>query len=81
MTILKNSQLGLASVGASTNPSLQASQLGLISISGNPAAAKLQVSQLGVIMIVGNNSKIQPLGPPIGLGCWTPCGTLAYNGE
>lgn len=80
MTILTNSQLGLVAPTLNTNPILQASQLGLISISSPPVAASLDCSQLGVIILMANNTTFLPLGPVVGLGCWTPCANLAYNG-
>lgn len=82
MTILKNSQLGLVGVQANTTANkLEASQLGLISVSVPPVAASLDCSQMGAIILVNNNKTFVPMPPPIGLGCWTPCGVLAYNGE
>lgn len=72
MTILKGSQLGIVAATAGV-PNLQASQLGLISISSPPVAASLDASQLGVIIVMGNNKSILPLGPAFKLPCWQPC--------
>jgi hypothetical protein len=62
------------------NTQIQSSQLGSISLLSNPAALGLNVSQLGTIAVVANGQLVQPLGPPIQLSCWTPCGVLLWNG-
>lgn len=59
---------------------LRSSQLTTIAVIAN-GAGFLQVSQLVTVAVIANGKHFQTLGPVIGLGCWTPCGTLAYNGE
>jgi hypothetical protein len=60
---------------------LRSSQLFTVSVAAPPAAVGLRSSQLMVVAVIANNKTILPLGPAIGLGCWTPCGNLMWNGE
>lgn len=59
---------------------LQASQLSAFAVGSNPAAAGLRVSQLFSIAVIANGQSFQQLNPAIKLSCWTPCGTLLWNG-
>jgi hypothetical protein len=79
MTTLRSSQLGAISVNGGTGK-LNASQLATVAVAANPAAVGLRVSQLFTVAVIANNRSFKPLGPVIGLNCWTPCGTLLYNG-
>lgn len=82
MTTLRNSQLVAVSVGSNpTAAGLRVSQLATVSISTNPPAAGLRISQLVAVAVIANGQNFQQLGNPVNLGCWTPCGVLAYNGE
>jgi hypothetical protein len=81
MTDLRNSQLASVAVEGGTASSLDASQMGAVAVAGNRAAAALEASQLFVIAVIANGKSFKPMGPVIGLGCWTPCGTLLFNGE
>jgi hypothetical protein len=82
MTSLRSSQLGSIAIGSPpTAAGLRASQLGSIAVGAPPAAIGLRASQFGVIAVIANGQNFQPLGPVVSLGCWTPCGNLAYNGE
>jgi hypothetical protein len=58
---------------------LRSSQLVAVSVSAPPVAAGLRSSQLMVVSVIANNKTILPLGPVIGLGCWTPCANLAHR--
>jgi len=80
MTALRSSQLNTVSVSGGPG-NLRASQLLTISVSSAPAATGLRVSQLVTISVIANNYVFQPLGPVVGLGCWTPCGNLIWNGS
>lgn len=80
MTTLKSSQLGTIAVNTGA-PNLEASQLGTIAVGSNPSAIELKSSQLFTIAVIANGKDFKPMGPVIGLGCWTPCGTLLFNGE
>lgn len=82
MTTLRNSQL--AGIGVAANPAaagMRSSQMAAIGVASNPAAAGLRFSQLVAIAVTANGSEYKELGPAIALGCWTPCGTLLYNGR
>lgn len=82
MTTLRNSQL--ASLSVVSNPAaigLRASQLAVLSAMAPPFAVGLNASQIAVISVIANGQSFQPLGPVVGLGCWTPCANLAYNGS
>lgn len=80
MTDLRDSQLGAVGVtGGTAAIGLNDSQLGSIGVASNPAAAGLNVSQLMVIAVTSNAKQFFTLGPVVGLGCWTPCGSLAYQ--
>ena len=81
MTTLRNSQLASVAVEGGTASSLDASQLAAIAVGSNPAAVGLRASQFAVVAIIANGQDFKPMGPVIGLGCWTPCGTLLFNGE
>jgi hypothetical protein len=80
MTALRVSQLGTINVLGGVSSGLRFSQLGMISVSANPAAAGLRFSQLGVIAVVAYGETFVPMPPPIKLNCWTPCGVLLWNG-
>jgi hypothetical protein len=79
MTALRVSQLGSINVLGGVSAGLRVSQLGSISVLSNPAAAGLRVSQLGTITVTAYGQRVAVLGPPIKLGCWTPCGVLIWN--
>jgi hypothetical protein len=79
MTTLRNIQMPTINVSAAP-PTIQNIQLANIAIASNPAAAGLRAIQLAYIMVIANGQRFQPLGPVIGLNCWTPCGTLMWNG-
>jgi hypothetical protein len=82
MTDLRVSQFGSIAVGSPpVAVGLRASQLASIAVGSPPAAIGMRASQLAVIAVIANGQTFQPLGPVVGLGCWTPCGNLAWNGE
>jgi len=80
MTALRVSQLAAINVLGGVSSGLRFSQLSVIIVGNNPAAAGLRVSQLFTITVSANGQRVQPLGTPVKLGCWTPCGTLIWNG-
>jgi hypothetical protein len=81
MTTIRLSSLGTIAVpgGAGAASGVRFSQLGIISIANPPVAVGLRISSLGTIAVVSNAKAFQPLGEPVKLGCWTPCGTLIWD--
>lgn len=81
MTALRISQMGTINVLGGVSSGLRLSQMFITAVSSNPAAAGLRFSQMFTITVINNNRPIKSIGPTIGLGCWTPCGTLLWNGS
>ena len=72
MTSLRSSQLDVIAVeGGSAR--LEASQLMVITVSRNPAAAHMNVSQLFGIVVIGNGKSFLPLQGVHAMPCWQPC--------
>jgi len=81
MTALRVSQLATINVLGGVSAGLRFSQLAAIVVGDNPAALGLRFSQLFTITVSNYGQTYKPLGPVIGLNCWTPCGTLLWNGS
>lgn len=80
MTDILNSQLGtIAIMSPPTAGGMNASQLGVIGVMAPPFAAGMEASQLGVIAVIANDKSFQPLGPPVDLGCWSPCNNHIFQ--
>jgi len=81
MTALRVSQLASINVLGGVSSGLRFSQVLAIVVGNPPMALGLRFSQLFAIAVVANGQMVQSLGPIVPLNCWTPCGTLIWNGS
>lgn len=80
MTDIRLEQVGAITVDGGTVASPEIQQLGTIVVAQNVASTP-EIQQLGIIVVASNGVRCVSLGPAIGLGCWSPCGTLLAQGN
>lgn len=80
MTVPQSSQGGIVSVVETTATPITASQFGIISVQQDPPLnTPSNASQFGAVIVIANGQRFIALNPVIGLGCWSPCATLAHR--
>lgn len=81
MTTISNTQLSTIAIAGGTAALPEIEQLSSVIVGSNPSAANADIIQLATIIVGTIGQRYVSLGPAIGLGCWSPCGTLLAQGN